>query len=195
MALSCSNKKVIVGDIISYRTNIAIVTEIATNDNNEFIITLSRTLSSEALDSATAYFYIGRASGDYSHAEGYGTLANNKASHAEGYSTIASSECQHVQGTYNIEDIEEKYAHIVGNGTGNNMRSNAHTLDWSGNAWYQGDVYTGGTSQDDAERLVKVSEITAPRDHLALTDKVTGKVYEITIENGNLIATLVEGDE
>jgi hypothetical protein len=66
-------------------------------------------------------------------------------SHAEGGDTIATGEYQHVQGKYNIKDVDEegnplnKYAHIVGNGTYKN-RSNAHTLDWSGNAWYQGSV-------------------------------------------------------
>ena len=73
-------------------------------------------------------------------------------SHAEGYGTIAKSNFQHVEGQYNIEDSTNKYAHIVGNGSGN-ARSNAHTLDWDGNAWYQGNVYVGGTSQDDASQL------------------------------------------
>ena len=77
--------------------------------------------------------------GDYSHAENYGT-AKGTNSHAEGYWTYASSENQHVQGKYNIEDTEGKYAHIVGNGTNNNKRSNAHTLDWEGNGWYSGQV-------------------------------------------------------
>lgn len=39
-----------------------------------------------------------------------------------------------------------KYAHIVGNGENDANRSNAHTLDWEGNAWYSGDVYVGSTS-------------------------------------------------
>ena len=30
--------------------------------------------------------------------------------------------------------------HIVGNGTSDGYRHNAHTLDWSGNAWYAGTV-------------------------------------------------------
>lgn len=42
-----------------------------------------------------------------------------------------------------------KYAHIIGNGTSDTKRSNAHTVDWEGNAWYAGDVYVGGTGQDD----------------------------------------------
>lgn len=38
---------------------------------------------------------------------------------------------------------------VVGNGADEDNRSNAHTLDWNGNAWYQGNIYIGGTSQDD----------------------------------------------
>lgn len=80
------------------------------------------------------------AKGDQSHAEGSFTSATRPAAHAEGWQTIASSSYQHVQGKYNIEDAAEKYAHIVGNGTRDTSRSNAHTLDWSGNAWYAGTV-------------------------------------------------------
>ena len=80
------------------------------------------------------------ASGYYSHAEGASTTASGYYSHAEGECTIASSSHQHVQGHYNLEDKAHKYAHIVGNGDGPSYRSNAHTLDWSGNAWYAGTV-------------------------------------------------------
>jgi hypothetical protein len=83
-----------------------------------------------------------------SHAEGSNNIASADASHAEGFYTIAGSRYQHVEGKYNIEDTAEKYAHIVGNGRGqsSSMRSNAHTLDWSGNAWYSGKVSIGTTS-------------------------------------------------
>ena len=80
------------------------------------------------------------ASGAYSHAEGMSTTASGDCSHAEGFYTKASSDYQHVQGQYNIEDTANKYAHIVGNGTDDTARSNAHTLDWEGNAWYAGEV-------------------------------------------------------
>lgn len=80
------------------------------------------------------------ASGSTSHAEGNFTTASGKYSHAEGYYTKASSSYQHVQGKYNIEDTTNTYAHIVGNGASITARSNAHTLDWSGNAWYAGSV-------------------------------------------------------
>ena len=53
-----------------------------------------------------------------------------------------------------------KYAFVVGNGVDivdsgavRSIRSNAHTLDWSGNAWYAGKIYSGGQSQDDEEAV------------------------------------------
>ena len=101
-----------------------------------------------------------KASGGYSHAEGNGTTADGMCSHAEGDSTKASSENQHVQGKYNIEDTENKYAHIVGNGeynynTEEEVRSNAHTLDWQGNAWYQGKLSQDGVPTEDKDLTTK----------------------------------------
>ena len=92
------------------------------------------------------------------HAEGYYTEANGNYSHAEGSGTIAKGDSSHVQGKYNIEDTSNKYAHIVGNGY-SSSRSNAHTLDWNGNAWFKGDVYIGGTNQSEGEKLAKISEL------------------------------------
>ena len=80
------------------------------------------------------------ASGECSHAEGDNTTASGECSHAEGYGTVASANYQHAQGKYNIDDAGGKYAHIVGNGTYNGNRSNAHTLDWEGNGWFAGSV-------------------------------------------------------
>ena len=97
------------------------------------------------------------ASGIRAHAEGYITTASGKDSHAEGYATIAASDYQHVQGKYNIEDGNNEYAHIVGNGTGD-ARSNAHTIDWEGNAWFAGKIYVGGTGLDD-ETAVEVATL------------------------------------
>lgn len=77
---------------------------------------------------------------DGSHAEGKSTAASGSASHAEGYYTMASGKYQHVQGKYNVEDSENKYAHIVGGGTSLTDRKNIHTLDWQGNAVFAGDV-------------------------------------------------------
>lgn len=113
-----------------------------------------------------AYGYASHAEGEEtlvlgrsSHAEGTNTEAIGTYSHAEGYYTEASSDYQHVQGKWNVIDSSHKYAHIVGNGTNGMYRSNAHTLDWNGNAWFAGDIYIGGTNQNNGEKLAKVSEL------------------------------------
>ena len=95
------------------------------------------------------------ASGESSHAEGSYSKASSDWSHAEGYYTRAYSQYQHVQGKYNIEDTANKYAHIVGNGTTNANRSNAHTLDWEGNAWYSGKLSQEGTPTEDKDLATK----------------------------------------
>ena len=95
------------------------------------------------------------ASGDYSHAEGNHTRASGNHSHAEGYYTIASTDFQHVQGRLNIEDTGRIYAHIVGNGMSDTERRNAHTLDWNGNAWYQGKLSQDGTPTEDKDLATK----------------------------------------
>ena len=91
------------------------------------------------------------------HAEGETTRAKTTGSHAEGINTIALGYGQHVQGKYNIEN-EYNYAHIVGNGS-YDARSNAHTLDWNGNAWFAGDVFIKGTSQNDGQKLITNAEL------------------------------------
>ena len=101
------------------------------------------------------------ASGDASHAEGGHTTANGYYSHAEGYYTTASGENSHVQGKFNIIDTSDKYAHIVGNGTGDSIRSNAHTVDWEGNGWFAGNVYVGGGSQNEGSKLLTNDAVNA----------------------------------
>ena len=91
------------------------------------------------------------AEGFASHAEGFGTYAYSRAAHAEGRGTKASSENQHVSGKYNVEDANGTYAEIIGNGGSNSDRSNARTLDWSGNEMIKGDLtFNGNTSLTSA---------------------------------------------
>ena len=100
------------------------------------------------------------ASGEVSHAEGIGTTASGWDSHTEGCGTKASSSDQHVQGKYNIEDSSNVYADIIGNGT-SSKPSNAATVDWSGNAWFAGDVYVGstsGTNKDEGSKKLATEE-------------------------------------
>ena len=121
------------------------------------------------------------ASGANSHAEGNRTTASGMHSHAEGHYTTASGVAQHVQGRYNIEDTEEKYAHIVGNGTSNTARSNIHTIDWNGNGWFVGDIYVGGTSGINRDESSK---------KLATEEYVLEKIaaLEALLVNGNEVA-------
>lgn len=68
-----------------------------------------------------------------SHAEGRDSVASGNTSHAQNKGTIAASSSQTALGTYNVEDANDTYAVIVGNGTSDTARSNALTVDWSGN--------------------------------------------------------------
>lgn len=140
------------------------------------------------------------AKGHSSHAEGASTAADGDASHAEGADTIANHKSQHVQGEYNIEDDSTaaatkrgNYAHIVGNGAGDSARSNAHTLDWSGNAWFAGDVYVGSTSgmNKDAgsKKLITIDEV--PDAPVTSVNSKTGAVQLNAIDVGALPNTTI----
>lgn len=118
----------VVGDYIYYNGKVIPITAVSAST-----ITVNETLSPFALNNITTSLRKEGAIGDYSH--------------SEGFHSIAKGESQHVQGKYNIADDNNTYAHIVGNGTSKDARSNAHTLDWYGNAWYQGNVYVRGTDQ------------------------------------------------
>lgn len=138
----------------------------------------------------------------YSHAEGFFTIANAQSAHAEGSNTIASSSHQHVQGKYNIEDANDVYADIVGNGS-SATRSNAYTLDWSGNGWYAGKVTVGEQPTADMDvatkKYVDDIEIPQPEDDILVLNLLTeyGYAAPIADASGNVITendgTLVLG--
>lgn len=147
------------------------------------------------------------ASGDDSHAEGWSTMANNYHSHAEGHGSVASGEsahaegdftiasgrAQHAEGMWNIDDgAKSNLLHIVGNGTAV-KRSNAHTLDKSGNAWYAGDVYVGSTSGTNRDAGSKKLATEAYVDDTKLViASPGGKKFKITVDDtGTLSATEV----
>ena len=162
------------GDVVLYNDVYALVIN---SDKSANTITLDKTLSAEALYSVEVKVNTTVASGEASHAEGAGAAfgryshAENSSralgnmSHAEGYKTVANAECQHVQGKCNLIDSSNKYAHIVGNGESEAQRSNAHTVDWDGNAWFAG---------------------TMEGDGIILPDTETGKKYKLTVANGKL---------
>lgn len=138
--------------------------------------------------------YNATASGNFSHAEGYKTTASGISSHAEGSNTIASCENQHVQGRYNINDTEGEYLHIVGNGSSENNRSNAHTLDWQGNAWYAGKLSQEGTPTENKD-LVTKKYVDDSRDNL-ISSIYGNNIYnfQITEDEFNSLCNLLYND-
>ena len=95
--------------------------------------------------------------GDFSFTVNHGH-ANGKNSFAAG-NTYAEGEFQFTLGKYNITDEENKYVVIVGNGEPEShysvKHSNAHTLDWNGNAWYKGNISIDGTPTNDKDLTTK----------------------------------------
>lgn len=91
---------------------------------------------------------INTADGECGHAEGLYTHADHNYSHVEGYANISTENFQHVQGKYNnpwqklnhsATDNSPKI-HVIGNGTSERNRSNAHFVTQDGSAWYNDKV-------------------------------------------------------
>ena len=92
---------------------------------------------------------------------GNGSYANGWGAMSSGIATKAHGMGQHVFGAYNIPDENidnhsDKREHlmIVGNGDSSTL-SNAYTLDWNGNGWYQGNVEVDGTPTADNHVVTK----------------------------------------
>ena len=134
--------------------------------------------------------------GQYSHVEGDHSETRGSISHAEGLYTQANGSCQHVQGKYNIADDADKYAHIVGNGTDVNNRSNAHTVDWQGNAWFSGQVFMGGTGMDDP-RAMKLGSggyvIHVPASDITVEDETGNTSINLTESYDNFAPVAAAG--
>lgn len=126
------------------------------NSHAEGLLSQAQSLASHAEG------YLTVAGGNYAHSEGEQTNASGASAHAEGLLSIANHKSQHVFGEYNVADTSEQpatsrgnYVEIVGNGTGTNARSNARTLDWSGNEELAGDL----TIKKGASGEKKISDI------------------------------------
>ena len=106
------------------------------------------------------------ASGESSHAEGSLSQALAQYSHAGGRGTYANGTAQTVIGAFNTiadsyEDISPgNRAFIIGNGTDNNNRSDALTVDWSGNVVIAGTLTDGnGRSLGSNTQIVRWTEV------------------------------------
>lgn len=116
-----------------------------------------------------------------------------KGSVAEGTGTTASSNSQHVQGKYNIEDSNNKYADIIGNGSwteSGTTLSNAATVSWEGISWSQTDVRAGGTDQDNATHSLAAKQNSTDNTLETIDKTIVGAINEInSIFNVNALPT------
>lgn len=121
------------------------------------------------------------ATNDNAHAEGEYTEASGDNSHAQGYYTIAQGANQFVFGKANIADDIDNYVEIVGNGYPNN-RSNARTLDWSGNEWLAGSLtavggIVGYIKQKDITKTLEAGETELTLSDLSIAPYCTFEVF------------------
>ena len=126
------------------------------------------------------------AAGGSSHAEGAYTKATGMCSHVEGYYTEATGDYSHVEGKYNIIDTDKQYAHILGNGT-SDMPSNAHTVDWEGNAWFAGNISANSFISESSGESLGISTSNG----VVLNDIETDLAYVLQIKNGQISTSLL----
>lgn len=143
------------------------------------------------------------ATGIYSHAEGTDTVASGDYSHSQNRYTIAQRKSQTVIGEYNIADTagadgteRGDYVFIIGNGEGiiENPRSNALTVDWSGNVEAAGDVTdgSGNTLSAVASALSSliVVETKTLGTNVSVSANSTTPSYNIPSKTGYTIAAV-----
>ncbi|MBP5462243.1 MAG: hypothetical protein J6Y20_08980 [Lachnospiraceae bacterium] len=139
------------------------------------------------------------AGGNSSQAFGQRTKTTAPMSSAFGNYTIASGRACVVAGQYNVEDTNpvdtthggsaRKYVAIIGNGTAENARSNALTVDWDGNVVAAGKITVGtapsansdvATKQYVDENSGKVTEVTNSSTGAVSLALDAGKIYHFT---------------
>ena len=100
---------------------------------------------------------------------------------------------QHAGGRYNEKMESDDILVVIGKGTSNTARSNAHTLDKDGNAWFAGDVSVGANKQKLAtEAYVKEHQGTGINDETTSVSE-TWSSQKISTELGKTIGEHYEG--
>lgn len=126
------------------------------------------------------------ASGSYSHAEGADSTATGACSHAQNRDTIAAKANQTAIGKWNVEDTEatasKQKALIIGNGTADDARSNALTVDWNGNV----DIASGAKYKINGTAL-SASDVGAEPTLTNISE--SGGTYSGGIEDEKLLTT------
>ena len=98
------------------------------------------------------------ATGRCAHAEGMGTVARGSNSHASGYYTVAGSEHMTAIGRYNRTTSNALL--VIGNGYGEDRRSNALVVDDAGNLYISGALNAAGGTGIDLSEYLKSDEIS-----------------------------------
>ena len=131
-----------------------------------------------------------QATGRGAHAEGVDTVASGNYSHAEGKGTIASGEAQHVLGRYNVSastttvnDQEVDLLEIVGNGSSDESRSNARTLDASGNESLAGSLSSAGN-------VIAAGSVFAANAYVASGEEEEDRRYVSVVKTGDNVSSL-----
>ena len=109
---------------------------------------------SVAIGSGATASYQSVALGTDVSATGYASLAQNRG-------TIARGTGQTALGRFNTEDMGDTYAVIIGNGTSDSARSNALTVDWSGNVSAAGSATVTRDSPGDTGFIATRSDTGA----------------------------------
>jgi len=138
-------------------------------------------------------FAIGRCA----HAEGTGTVASGSNSHASGYYTVARSEHMTAMGRYNSTTSNALL--VIGNGYGEDGRSNALVVDDAGNLYISGALNAAGGTGIDLSEYLKSDEIsdwakaeskpvyTAEEVGAATAADITAAVNAVEIGGRNLL--------
>ena len=125
-------------------------------------------------------------SANCSHAEGYMSTSSGIASHSEGWGTIAGGQCQTAMGKYNIRDTKNYL--IVGKGSSDTGRSNALTLDKSGNLWVAGTVTSTGA--DYAELFEWVDGNPNNEDRIGMVVALEGEKIRFANEDDDILGVV-----
>lgn len=132
------------------------------------------------------------ASGNYSHAEGMYTIASQQEAHAEGYSTCATNSNSHSSGHYNAAMTTggtyyntTGTAFVIGNGTAQNARSNAFSVQFNG-VVKAASTITASTTADYAEYFEWADENPSNEDRIG---------YFVTFDNGDKIRFATSEDD
>ena len=143
-----------------------------------------------------------RATGDYSIAIGDQACTNTDNGCAIGEYVMTQAKNQTALGCYNKIDSDNLF--VIGNGTNESSRSNAHTLSKNGIAWFEGDIYTGstsGTNKDEGSvRLAKITELNTKVDKIEgkdlssndFTDDLKTKLEGLSNYNDNELKASIE---